>query len=212
VADTPDSPGSASPAPLSGGVSASARERAVQLLTRGFADDRLSESELEAMLDRVYLARTTTELEAITGPFAPAVEPSGSPDTAVTLRQPSPSAPASRRRLSSFLSGHTQRLTGVVPAGVEVRARLGYVELDLRDATFQPGVTEIEVRALMGYVEIRLPSTVRVESEGRAVMGNFSLQGGGDPGASAVVRITGRAVMGYAECTVVRPRLPQPGG
>jgi len=210
VADTPDTPGSTSPAPLPGGVPASARERAVELLTRGFADDRLSESELEAMLDRVYGARTLAELEEITEPFARAAEPSGPSETAVTLRQASPGALSSHRRLSSFLSGHTQRLAGVVPTGLEVRARLGYVELDLRDATFQPGVTEIEVRAPMGYVAIQLPSTVRVESEGRAVMGNFSLQGGGDPGASAVVRIKGRAVMGYAECVVTHPRLEKP--
>jgi hypothetical protein len=35
-----------------------------------------------------------------------------------------------------------------------LRARLGYVELDLTQATFEPGVTTIDVSALMGYGQI----------------------------------------------------------
>jgi hypothetical protein len=211
VSDMPDTPGSTGPAPLPAGVSASARERAVELLTRGFADDRVSESELEALLDRVYAARTMEELEAIASPFAVAREAAPEPGTAVAAASAVGGALARRQRISAFLSGQGQRITGVVPAELQIRSRLGYVELDLRDATFQPGVTVIDVRALMGYVEIHLPAHVRVESEGRAVMGYFSLQGDGAGGSGAVVRITGRATLGYAECFVERRRLEKPG-
>lgn len=179
----------------------------MELLTRGFADDRLSEAELEAMLDRVYGARTMEELRAVITPFVEEERGArGRGETSPTVRDRAGGALASRRRISSFLSGHTQRLTGVMPSELEIRSRLGHVELDLLDATFQPGVTEIDVRALMGYVEVRLPSGVRVESEGRAVMGYFALQGAGNDESDSVVRIKGRAVMGYAECFVVRRR------
>ena len=85
-----------------------------------------------------------------------------------------------------------------MPRELTLKSRLGYVELDLRDATFAPGVTTIDVRSFMGYVEIRLPVGVRVESHGRALFGYFAVKGL-DEDSESIVRITGRAVFGYAE-------------
>jgi hypothetical protein len=57
----------------------------------------------------------------------------------------------------------------------------------------------------MGYVQIHFPAGVRVESTGRALLGFFSLRRAGPlgPGGSAdarsVVRIIGRATLGFAE-------------
>jgi predicted membrane protein len=73
------------------------------------------------------------------------------------------------------------------------------VELDLTEATFEPGVTTIDVRAFMGYVQIRFPAGVRVESAGRALFGYFAIKGGAPGNAPSVVRITGRAALGFAE-------------
>ncbi len=209
--DTPDTPGPAAPAPLPGGVPASARDRAVELLTRGFADDRLSEAELEAMLDRVYAARTMAELEQVTSVVAPegAAAAEGAAGASVAVRPDTFGAVVGRRRISATFSAQSLRLTGAVPQDLQVRARLGNVELDLTGATFQPGVTEIHVRALMGYVEIRLPSHVRVESDGHALFGYFALSGAGATRSDAVVRIRGRATFGYAECFVAKEK-PEP--
>jgi hypothetical protein len=111
------------------------------------------------------------------------------------------------RRIEALLSGQEQRVTGVVPRDVRVRSRLGYVALDLTRATFQPGLTTIDLRAFMGYVEVRLPAGLRVESQGHAVAGYFSLRGSSRAGgedAACAVRVTGRAVLGYAECLVTK--------
>ena len=190
-----------------------ARERAVDLLTRAYADDRISEEELEARLERVYHAETGVELEAIVADLA-----SPTPAAAqVATRAP--------RRIAALFSGQEQRMMGVVPRELEVRARLGYVELNLTKATFEPGETVIDVRAFMGYVQIRFPEGVRVECEGRALFGFFALAGGAtaDAGAATpVVRVVGRATLGYAECFALRreppklqgggaPRLPAAG-
>lgn len=206
--DTPDHPGPVSPLQPPEGVLASARTRAVELLTRGFADDRLSESELESMLDRAYAARTMEELNVVVSALAPEEPsaPGSSSGTAMAVRGGAAGALAQRRRISAFLSGQSLRLTGALPTELQVRSRLGHVELDLTGATFQPGVTEIDVRAVMGYVEIDLPPTVRVESEARAILGYFAMRGEGEGGSDSIVRITGRAVMGYAECFVARRR------
>jgi hypothetical protein len=70
-------------------------------------------------------------------------------------------------------------------------------------------VTEIDVRAFMGYVQIRLPPGVRVESRGHAIVGFFSLKGRPERSEVAtgpVVRVTGRAMFGFAECFVGKRR------
>ena len=107
-----------------------------------------------------------------------------------------------------MFSGHESNLVSVVPRVWKLRARLGYIELDLTRAAFEPGVTTIDVGAFMGYVQLRLPADVRVENRGGAVFGFFSLKGEGASGTGEptesvkVVRITGRATFGFAEATI----------
>jgi hypothetical protein len=195
-------PGDALPTPP---LAPAARERVVEVLTRHFAADRITAEDLEARLERVYRATTRAELEGLIADL-PAALPAQSAPRAV---EPAP------QRIAAFLSGQEQRLSGVVPSGLEVRSRLGYVELDLTGATFAPGVTEIHVRAFLGYVQIRFPAGVRVESRGRAFAGFFSLKGAAEPGADAglpVVRVTGRAGFGFAECFVSGDRQALPAG
>ena len=101
-------------------------------------------------------------------------------------------------RVAAQLSAVERQWSGVVPRRLEVRGRLGYVELDLTGATFEPGVTVIDVRAFMGYVQIRFPAGVRVECLGRAFAGFFSLKGAARAGAAEeprVVQIVGRAAV-----------------
>lgn len=158
-----------------------ARERIVELLTRHFANDELSESQLETRLQSVYAARTPSELAAIVSDLPSLAD-----------------APRDDTRIKATLSGQERRLGGLVPKLLELRARMGYVELDLRNATFAPGVTTIDVRVFMGYVEIRLPDGVRVENHGHALMGYVAVKGI-EKDSESIVRITGRAVFGYAE-------------
>lgn len=200
MTDTNDRPG-----PAEVPIPPEARDHAVDVLARGFANDELSEEQLEALLDRVYRASTMAELHALVANLPvrrAAADEGGAKDVAVagsSALEPQP------LRIRSALSGQERRITGVVPRRLELRARLGYIELDLTQATFEPGVTEIDARALMGYVQIRLPGDVQIENEGGAILGFFALKGAGlgaaaEPGRT--VRVTGRAIMGFAECLV----------
>lgn len=189
-----------------------ARERVVDALTRGFANDQLSESQLETLLDQVYRAGTLAELDAVMGSL-PVVAAGDAGAVAETPPAEPGVAAAAPVQVRALLSGQERRLTGVVPRRMQLRARLGYVELDLTRATFQPGLTEIDVRALMGYVQIRFPHDVQVENDGGAFLGYFALKGGGSGNtvrSDCVVRVTGRAVMGFAECFVFSGR-PETG-
>lgn len=156
------------------------RERIIELLKHHYANDALTEAELESRLKEAYAARTVADLENI------------------VVDLPSPAVTRTDTIIKATLSGQERKLSGLVPRELSLRPRLGYVELDLRDATFAPGVTTIDVRAFMGYVEIRLPERVRVEMHGRALFGYFAVKGY-DEDSECTVRITGRAVFGYAE-------------
>jgi len=156
-----------------------ARERVIAILTDHFANDDLTEAQLEARFQAVYAATTSRELDAIIADL-PALGAHETSDVTATF------------------SGQERKLAGVVPRGLKLRARLGYVELDLTQATFEPGVTTIDARAFMGYVQIRFPAGVRVEMAGRALFGYFAIKGAvGD--APAIVRITGHARFGFVE-------------
>lgn len=168
------------PSPLSERLSVD-RERAIAILTHHFANDNLTETDFEARLQGVYAATTTRELEAITADLP---------------------AHAHSAEVKAVLSGQERKLAGVLPRELMVRARLGYVELDLTEATFKPGVTTIDAQAFMGYVQIRLPAGVRVDSAGHALFGFFALKGRSSDSAR-VVRIVGRPIFGFVEAVIV---------
>ena len=156
------------------------RERIIEQLKRHYANDELTEAEFESRLKEAYAARSVADLDNIVADLPSAV------------------TPAADTRINAVMSGQERKMSGIVPREISVKSRMGYVELDLRDARFAPGVTTIDVRSLMGYVEIHLPVGVRVESHGHALFGYFALKGLDEESAS-VVAITGRSLFGYAE-------------
>jgi adenylate cyclase len=103
-------------------------------------------------------------------------------------------------RVFSILSSN--RRTGVwrVPRRLQAVAVMGSLELDLRGAEFEPGVTEIDVLNVMGSVEIIVPTGIAVECDGIGVLGNFDSTNvhaertGPD---APVLRIRGIALMGH---------------
>ncbi len=187
----------ASPAPPSAPAPTPAeRERAVDALARYYATDHLTESELQARLDRVYLAATAAELRSVLADL-PAQVPAEVP-----------------KQVRAVLSGQEQKLTGVLPHLLELKARLGYVELDLTRAELQEGVTRIHVDVVAGYAEIHLPPGIEAESEGQAILGYVALKGPTPeptPGPRRTIRITGRVIMGYTECFRKSARPLPPG-
>lgn len=158
---------------------AAARDRVIDVLTRYFANDQLTEAQLDARFQAVYEAKSLQELDAVIADL-PALGDHESTDIRATF------------------SGQERKLAGVMPRHLTLRARLGYVELDLTQARFEPGVTTIDVGVLSGYVQIRFPAGVRVETSGRAFLGYFAIKGSVSD-APAIVRITGRANLGFVE-------------
>ena len=182
-----------------------AREHVVEQLSIQYARDQLTLEELESRLERAYAARTSEALNAVLA------ELPSLPLQVLSKPQPRALKAPTSRNFVAVMSGVVRRGAWVVPQHISAFAFMGGVELDLRDAVLDPGVTEIEVLAVMGGVVVTVPPNVRLESNGFAFMGGFEDQlkepASADPNAP-VVRLTGFAFMGGVEARVLAPGAP----
>jgi hypothetical protein len=117
-----------------------------------------------------------------------------------------PAGPVREHQVLVAIMGGVERRGVWTPARKTlVLAMMGGAELDLREARFAPGETEIMVFAFWGGVEIIVPPDVRVDSGGIAIMAGFDHQHSGlpDPGEDApLVKIGGVAIMAGVEILV----------
>lgn len=174
-------------------LTSEAREGAIARLSTAFAHDVLSLEEFERRTTAAYRARTANELESLLADLPATGASGGNPMVAF---QPIAS------RIAAAFSNVERGGVVVVPARLDIRALFGNVELDLSEARFGPGVTEISIRALFGNVEIRLPPAAHVENHGSATLGSFTSQRSGSTEASEVrIQVTGRAVLANVELT-----------
>jgi len=206
MASTPRPTAPAVPGPAVAAPTAAERERAVQALSAHFASDRLLMEEFESRLERAYKAVSVAQLQALCSDL-PAVgegegEGEGQPAGAASaLLVPSGDVPA-RGMMIAVMGGNERRGSWIVPRHFKVFAFMGGADIDLREARFGPGVTEIDVTAVMGGVAILVPPGVRVECFGAAFMGSFEGHVGDATALSALhptVRISGIAIMGGVE-------------
>ena len=181
-------------------VSLHERERTVELLCDHFAADHLSEAELERRLDLAHLARDSTQLAELLRdlPSVPARQSAThlSSSAQGPLRVP---AVAEHQTFVAVMGGMERKGSWDLSRRNNLIAVMGGAELDLREARFGPGVTEVSIFALMGGVNITVPPGVRVDVSGFALMGGFGTSGRvprmDDPHAP-VLRVTGFALMG----------------
>jgi hypothetical protein len=178
------------------------RERIVQTLSAHFAQDQLTLTEFERRLERAYGLTSADQLRALVADL-PGVDAVGSSSLAPEgpVLVPSAEVPA-RAAILAVMGGSERTGSWIVPRQLKVFVLMGGAELDLREARFGPGVTEIEVIVVMGGVSIIVPPGVRVESMGTAFMGGFELKAGDATAlspANPIVRLSGLAIMGGVE-------------
>ena len=182
------------------------RDRVVHDLGVHFANEDLTMDELERRLELACRATTPAALAELTADLPPLAPELGN-SWALPARVASGSVPE-RGFLAAFMGGTGRAGGWLVPRYLKVVAIMGGAELDLRQARFAPGVTEIEVLAVMGYVGVIVPPGVRVETTGMAVMGGFGAETADedvlDPG-QPVIRLSGLAFMAGVGAEVKRP-------
>jgi hypothetical protein len=192
--------------PLPAVVSDAHRDAVAQALSAHFANDRITVETLDARMAMVYEATTMPELEAALAGLD--LSPRSETDPGHPVLIASPETVPMRSVAMAVLGGFEAKGSWVVPRELQVTAILGGGELDMREARFAPGITEINITALLGGVQITVPPGVRVEVLGSAMMGGFAQSGTDetafDPSAP-VLRIRGIAIMGGVD---VRMRGP----
>lgn len=192
---SPSSSDSTALAAADSGPTLSDRERVVELLQLRFADDRLSLDEFERRVAAAYQAKTTAELGDLVADLPSALAVPLVPE---------------HGRISATFSNHERSGPMAIPRDFEIASVFGNVELDMTDATFAAGVTEIRISAVMASVELTLPLGIRVECTGEGMFGNFdckaAMVAGYPTDPDRVVRISGHAVFGSVEIQAELPR------
>lgn len=192
------------------------REAVISALGDAYAADRIELEELELRMARVYRATTRDALAEVMADLSPrravadtatarghVVVPSATAMLSARAYEygvatiARPEIVPARQALVAVMGGVVRKGAWVVPSTLRVIAVMGGVDLDMREAQFGAGVTEIEIFALMGGVDILVPTGVRVETTGIGIMGGFEITGAdADPGPDApVLRIGGVATM-----------------
>lgn len=192
------------------------REEIVQTLCAHYAHDHLSTGELEARFERVYRAPDRAALltvleglpaikrQALAAPLGELRDDTPAP-TYTPPRHVTGLRDTEKRYLAVF---STVKKEGVwrAPSIARVRAIMGSVILDLREADIPPDGMEIDAEAIMGEVRILLPLGVGAEVDCTAVMGEVVDRAQqGTPGLP-FIRVHGGTTMGTIR---VETKLPK---
>lgn len=123
------------------------RDAAVQRVQAAYAEGHLSHEEMDGHLDRVLLARTSAELEAVLTGL-----PAQQPPTTSTI---------------SAASGRIKRGGAWrVPRFLTVASAFGRVNLDLSRAVIEDPVVDIDLQVATGRAKITVPFGAVVELDG----------------------------------------------
>jgi len=184
------------------------RQQIIDRLCDHFAHDRLTLEELERRIDVAERSRDRGELGALLADLQPRTPAVAGPAPVPASREPL--LPIERNANGTILAimGGVERRGPWRPAERNfVLCLMGGADLDFRDVTLPPGVTELFVIACMGGCDIIVPPELPVEVNGVGIMGGF---GHRIPTArpapdTPLLRINGFALMGGVDVVV---RLP----
>jgi hypothetical protein len=184
-------------------VAPARRDQVVAQLGAAWAAETIDEPEMERRMAAAFAAREPADLERLVAdlPEPAAVVPVV--HAPVTHHASNAMQPSQLRRV--VLGSVEERVTGVVPARLELGARLGNFELDFSQADFANDVTEIVVDVVLGNIELRLPADLIVEIRIDNVLASveFHDERSMVPRSGRTVRVTGSCWLGNVEVTAV---------
>lgn len=179
------------------------RSRTNEVLARAFAAGQLTQAEFDERSTAAWTAVHLTDLDGLVADLGTEHAQLAIPTPSAVAR---PAAPATDTASSIGLS--LALMSGISRTGAwrtsETHlavAIMGGVEVDLREADFDVPHTTIHAFAFWGGVEVVVPSHVRVQVEGFALMGGFAAEGPAVnpadlPADAPVVTVRGLALMG----------------
>lgn len=148
------------------------REAVIERLTQSFAEDAITMDEFERRAELAYRATSMADLQVLVSDLPSAPAPTGS---APGKQSGKVSGVGAGDRITTMCGSTERGMPGVVPRFLRIRTFMGNTELDFRQSTFEPGVTEVNVRCLLGNVELTVPEGVRVEIFCSSVLANVGM-------------------------------------
>jgi serine/threonine protein kinase len=179
-------------------VAKTGRQAAIDRLGLHYAHSTIDLAEFERRVEKVQIVQEQAELDRLLADLPPLqieqvpATPQVSGALAVPHTTPIVSIFGSVVRKGRWAPGRDLRVITV----------FGSAELDLREATLQPGVTELRVVCLFGNAEIIVPPGMAVEISALPVFGNVEDQARDDEPAdpnAPRLRITGVVLFGNVE-------------
>ena len=187
----PRLPLNVAPRPISAATLEEARERAIRLLTDGFAYDVITVEEFERRLGQMSHTADPRTIDALVADLDTAAQ-SGAHAGVVSVSDGEPEG-----RILGIMSEVRRRGPWQLPRRLRVKAIMSDVKIDLRSAHIPPGCT-IEVSAIMANVSFIVRPGMIVDFDVLPIMASA----GSDPraegsGAYTVphVRVRGKAIM-----------------
>jgi uncharacterized protein DUF1707 len=177
------------------------REAVIQILTDSFSNDLVDVESFEERLSRAHQATSLAALDALVADLEPL--PADARRAPLVMLEPNQALERDRpqRRTALALFGSVERHGGwLVPRELKLVATFGSAVIDVREANFAAGVTELRAYATFGSIEIIVPPHLTVECEGTGIFGSFEHASGAvaDPDRP-VLRIVGVALFGAVE-------------
>jgi hypothetical protein len=187
------------------------RERAVELLSRHFANDNLSLDELERRIELAYRAGGASELQDLLRDLPESAEDA----TARRAAAPLPEAFTEvSDRIVSVMTETKRRGMWRPARHIDLWSVMSDTQLDLTEAVLGSGVTEFDVSAIMTSLKIIVPPGVRVVVQTSSIMSTVSDESIEPPSVGSgapVLRLTGFALMSEIKVRVrLRERLVDP--
>ncbi len=186
------------------------RDRRAEVITRlsdAYATDLFDVDELDRRLDLAHGARTVAELDTLIEDLGAAPATTALVPRSTALQAVDDAARPAAKKLRVIMGTIERRGRWTVPQQLSTRVFWGNAELDFREASLAPGVTEIAVRVVMGNLELILPPDLAIDVDVSSVMGNVEerhrIPVDPDP-ARPMLRVTGSVLMGNLEITTLR--------
>ncbi|HWE89223.1 MAG TPA: DUF1707 domain-containing protein [Pseudonocardiaceae bacterium] len=180
----PSASGADGPGGLALRLSDGEREHAVGLLNQAVADGRLTWVEHAERVESVWSARTRGELTPVLADLGATSAARSAPLASLTGAQ----------EVSATLSKIIRQPDLTRP--IVARSLFGAVYLDLRDA--EPGAElRVDVQSFGGKVVLWVGDDATVIDEGEVVLGKRKVLASAPAGSGAMIRITGRSVLGH---------------
>lgn len=187
-----------SPTPLAAPLrpATEARERAIALLTDGYAYDALTEAEFEWRLGELMRAESTAAIDALVSDLAPG-------RLVATGHDAAPVPAPSRGRLVGFMSESRRMGPWRVPHHLRILGVMSNMVVDLRYAVM-PDDCEIEISAIMASVTILVSPTMVVDFDALPIMGSAKSAANSIPtrGSRPPLRVHGTAIMSEVQVKV----------